>query len=410
VPVHDSDILSAANWYSDAMFRHVRLLICIGGLFLSTSQSGAAFADSEQFSGSLVAVTRHSIWVRQPNGVVVLARLNGAYNAETLLSHHKVGDQVLLKVGVIDRVFEDEEGQWFDWEVTSLDYLRPPSTAEVASAVGSAARRQRGNLLRNPEGEAPRRMAAVSLKTLQIPDASSLPRPDSPEVMLERFRALIQKWVSALPNFTVDELTSIQRSPASNPPQWKISETMQSEVSFQGTRSTHKNVVRNGVKWDDAFEHLPAAPRAGVQHGLLGSVFNPGCDAKFVFSKRATEAGTPVMVYRFTAPPESPCFIADWGHAGERFYAGRVGEVAIAEADGLIRRLESASVDLPKGFMNQVSEVRAVWDTVLIGEERHLLPTEVQFLQVKEDGTMSLSTSRFKNHRHFEANSTISFK
>ena len=205
------------------MLRRIGLFNLVGALLLVVSQRGFC-ADKVQFSGSLVAVTPHSVWVREANAVVRFARLpdKGAISAPSLLGRYKFGDQVLVKSVTIQRFRDDEEGQWFDLEAKSLDYLRPASAAEMASALGSMARRTKGNLLRaDPPGDTQLKgnaPASVSLKTLQLPDPNmDAPAEDSPAGMLERSRALAQKYLAALPNFNADQVSKLYSSPGFEP-------------------------------------------------------------------------------------------------------------------------------------------------------------------------------------------------
>ena len=391
------------------MLRRLRLLICLGGLLLGVPQRGAAFADSVEATGPLVAVTPRSVWVRRSNGVLVFAHLpdQGALSAQDLASRYKVGNEVFLKCALVELFRDDEENQWFDLEAKKLEYLRPPSAAELASALGSAARRLRGNLLRAAEGDQP--PVSVSLKSLPLPDTSAaIPGKDDPAATLERSRALTQKWLAALPNFTADETALVYRSPIVSPPKWKVDVTVQSEVSFREAQDMHRNVVRNGEPWNDLYEHLPPDGRARSLQWVLARIFSADCDVTLEFARRAVEAGTPVLVYRYSAPPDS-CFAPDWGGPGERYYAARSGEVSFAEADGLVRRMESKTSGYPKEFSMQSAEERATWDYIRIGEERHLLPTEVQDLLATRS-SMSLAITKYKNHRHFEAFSDVKYK
>jgi hypothetical protein len=95
---------------------------------------------------------------------------------------------------------------------------------------------------------------------------------------------------------------------------------------------------------------------------------------------------------------------------GERFYPGETGEVAIAESDNLVRRLAVIDTAYPKGYSTQQGEIRATWDYVKVGEERHLVPVETQNLMGRSDGSVSYSVMAFKNHRHFEAFTNITYK
>ena len=77
------------------MLRRIGLFNLVGALLLVVSQRGFC-ADKVQFSGSLVAVTPHSVWVREANAVVRFALLpdKGAISAPSLLGRYKFGDQV----------------------------------------------------------------------------------------------------------------------------------------------------------------------------------------------------------------------------------------------------------------------------------------------------------------------------
>lgn len=396
------------------MTRCVRLSVSVAALLFLVSQRGVSFA-KVQFAGSLVAVTAHSVWVREANGVLRFARLpdQGSLSAPTLAGRHKIGDQVLVKSVTIELSRDDEENEWYNLEATSVDYLRPASDSELASALRSPARNRKGNLLRAPvtndPSTNPDRPSGISLNTLQLPDPGvAAPDKNDPAVIVEESRALTQKYLAALPNFNADETSKMYGSPDTNPPKWQLQETLLSEVSFRGFRESHRNVVRNGERWNDLFEHLPPAPRAGPQHGLLRNVMDANC-AKLEFARRAVEAGVAVLIYRISAQAES-CFGGSWGRMGqgERYFPGQSGEIAIAEADRLIRRLDIASTGYPKGYGAQLTETHATWDYVKIGEERHLLPIEVKTLQVHGGDVLSVST--FKNHRHFEAFTNITYK
>ncbi len=268
--------------------------------------------------------------------------------------------------------------------------------------------RMKGNLLSVPERQDV--IPNVSLKTIQPPHASTpLPEENDFTAKLERSRELTEHYLKALPNFNVDESSVLSLSSVSATPKWRVSEQVESEVSFQGNTSTHRNVVRNGKPWNDTFAHLPPDARATPNHWILGIIFSLDCDVTLDFAKRDTVAGTPVLVYRFTAPPET-CFPPPWGGPGERYFAGRSGTISFGEADGLVRRLEVRTTGFPKEFWTQMVEIAGVWDYIKIGQEAYLLPVQAETLTVRRNNTMSLSVSKYTNHRHFEAFSNITFK
>jgi hypothetical protein len=366
------------------------------------------FAESVKYSGALIVLTDHSIWLKQANGVVIVARLpaTASSSAQILASRYHTGDQVLIKGVRIETTFDDKDRLWFNVDVKNIEYLRPGSAAEIVGALASAARRRRDNLLRSPEGDAP--SPKLTLKSLRAPDASdNALTNDAPGELLERSRTATQKFLTSLPNFTADETSIRYWSPVTDPPRWRVTENLQSEVSFRQTREEHRNVIRNGTPWNDLFEHVPAAVRAREQHGLLANLFDPTCGVNFEFSRRTTEGGESVLIYRFTSQPDS-CFPAD-AQFEELYFAGHAGEVSIGESDCLVRRIESATTGYPNEFPWQLAEDRATWAYIQIGDERHLLPVRTERLQVNRTG-LYWSIRKFEKHRHFEANSVIIYK
>src|ERR1035438_6152699 len=126
--------------------RLIRLFIPVAALVLMVSQRGFS-ADDVQYTGSLVAVTPHSVWTRAANGVLKFARLpdTGAVSAPTLASRYKIGDQVLVRSVRIERFPDDEENEWFSLEAKAVDYLRPPPVAALGGGPRSTGRRPGGD-------------------------------------------------------------------------------------------------------------------------------------------------------------------------------------------------------------------------------------------------------------------------
>ncbi len=89
-----------------------------------------AFADNVQYSGSLVAVTKHSVWVRQANGVVTFARLpdTGDLSAQALIRKYRFGQKVSAKTSTIDGFWDNEDGQYYLLELQALRPLGRPRT------------------------------------------------------------------------------------------------------------------------------------------------------------------------------------------------------------------------------------------------------------------------------------------
>jgi hypothetical protein len=247
----------------------------------------------------------------------------------------------------------------------------------------------------------------VSLKSLRPPEpAATPPEKEGTDPRLEHARALVHQYLKALPNFTADETEVFYVSPALATPKWTVVENLQAEAVFHGGRETLRSVVINGRSFADGAI-LPAHSRASPSTSRLDNIFDSNCQVTVRFEKRAEEAGTALLVYRFTAPRDS-CFGAIHDGEYQRYFPGHEGEVFIAEADGLVRKIECTTTGIPDEFGRRRYEERVTWDQVKIGDETHLLPVSSELLLVNR-GPMSLSVAKYSNHRHFEASSSITF-
>jgi hypothetical protein len=160
-----------------------RLLIGLGGLLLLAPQRGIPFDNSVEFSGSLEAVTHHTVSIRLSDGRIVDARIpeDGELSAQNLFPKFRMGDLVQIKGLPMkparddpDTVFpfrDEETGVERNLELEQIRFLRKPSSAELADALGSRARSVKQNLLAAPAQNDER--PNVSLKTLTLPDPSA---------------------------------------------------------------------------------------------------------------------------------------------------------------------------------------------------------------------------------------------
>jgi len=113
-------------------------------------------------------------------------------------------------------------------------------------------------------------------------------------------------------------------------------------------------------------------------------------------------------VYEFGSPPDN-CFKGSTT-GFMRFFAARTGKVWIEESTGNVMRLEEFCADFPARFQ-QTDNVREVaWDWVKIGSEKHLLPVSAKSIIGTPGNNFSCVSSEFKNHRHFEADSSITYR
>jgi hypothetical protein len=380
----------------------LRLIATMAGLVLALAWPGILSGSPLQFSGSMVAVTQHTVWVRDARGLAVFAGLpdKGELSAGALIAKYKLGDQVRIRSV---EVALTKAHHAYQQELRSLTYLRAPTEAELAGALKSRARRDKENLLPLPADEA----AGVDTSPYPVPHPAAPPAASTPEAaLLERAREVSKRYLADLPNFTVDSFQTNYYSEALGERGWREVGELQSEISFQGSSPVYRDSARTGVL---AGDDNKLVPRVFPQNGFLRAVFDLGCDVTIKFAGRAVEAGTPVLVYHF-ASPDDGCSWAVGGELDEMFYASRVGSLFIGEADAVVRRLDLKAIGLPKWFATQADEHRGTWDFVRIGGERYLVPTSSD--RVHWDATRSRlfrTSATYKNHRHFSVSSTVDF-
>jgi hypothetical protein len=104
---------------------------------------------------------------------------------------------MVYTLGIL-RLRDDEENQWYDFELRALTYLRPASEQELAGALGSPIRRMKDKLLPSPESSDP--TPNISLKALKLSDDK-----EDFDTKVERSRVLAGQYLAALPNFNADD-------------------------------------------------------------------------------------------------------------------------------------------------------------------------------------------------------------
>lgn len=170
--------------------RKWQLLISVGGALLLAPQSGIPADNSVQFSGTLEAVTHHTLSIRLEDGRIVDARIpeDGELSAQSLFAKYRMGDLVEIKGQPVkpanrDFPFRDEEtGVIRNLDLRQINLVRKPSPAELAVALGSRSRLIKQNLLAVPgQGDE----QPVSLKSLRPPEPAATP---------PKKRAPIQDW------------------------------------------------------------------------------------------------------------------------------------------------------------------------------------------------------------------------
>jgi hypothetical protein len=342
-------------------------------------QPGRAFEAGISFTGSLERVGEQSMSIKLADRRVIDAMLPNtpALGASALAAQYSMGDEVEIGCKPIQPVWEAATSRFQSLEVTAIRFVRRPSPEEVSNLL-EAKPREGKNLLQRP------RVAVSTPNRTADSDA-----PSSSE--LEHARRINLEYAANMPNFVADEIAKRYRSTTQSPA-WRPYDTVESEIAFRGQRAVRQQIRRNGKPWDQPFDALPGFKWYEGFETEISPLFDPQCPTTIEYQGRSKVGGRQLLEYRFSSPVDG-CFPFLYFEY-QRYNPARTGH-----ADGFPAEFEFAG-----------REEHIFWDYVKIGENVHLLPVRANFLVSYSSGTRYRVEVEYKNHRHFEASTNVTFK
>ena len=223
------------------------------------------------------------------------------------------------------------------------------------------------------------------------------------EVNLER--------AAALPSFVADEVAVRYTSPHVDPPQWKLMDTIESEISVRGADFTRQNVRIDGKPWTKPnFPNFTWSVDFG---GELKPLFDPECKTEIVFDRLSEALGKPALIYNFHAPRDG-CFGAFVIKNGifsrlKTYRPPWTGRFVVEDPGGAVIEVQEEAREFPPGFGSDPLTETIRWDHVKIGGESYLLPVSQEIFGGFVHADLWHVVVAFKNHRHFEASSNVTF-
>jgi hypothetical protein len=223
---------------------------------------------------------------------------------------------------------------------------------------------------------------------------------------LERARKVNLAYAANMPSYVADETAKrYTRSSASR--KWQYQDTIQTEITINGSRAVRRQIRRNGKPWEQQFEALPGFKWYGGFGTEIRPVFAPGCSTTLEYDGVASIHGRRLLKYRFASPAEG-CF-AFLYFDNQQSSPPRTGHVFIDDATGNVMQFDEEATELPVDFGLKQRNEEVSWASVTIGEADHLLPVSANFLICYASGARARIEVEYKNHRHFEASSNIAF-
>ncbi|MGA3202486.1 MAG: hypothetical protein ABSF12_08325 [Bryobacteraceae bacterium] len=348
------------------------------------------FAADLVFSGSLERVGHESISIRLSDRRVIDARLpsSSLLQAEAVAAQYEMGDRVQMTCKAIQPVWEAETASYQSLELTQLQRLRKPLPEELSKMPPLPPWRAGVNLLRGPSAPPPDRRPA-----------------DEPP--LAHAREVNLKYAANMPNFVADE-TAKRYTGNGTPEQWRSVDTIETEISFKRSGAVRQRIRKDGVSWERPFQSLPGFKWSGGFGTEIRPLFDPQCPTTIEYEGRAEVRGKRVLKYRFGSPPDG-CF-APFYFDYQRYNPARTGHAFLDEGAGNLVQLDEAASEFPAEFEFAERKEEVSWDYVKIGDASHLLPVGASFVVRYSSGSRWRVEVEYKNHRHFEASTSVTFQ
>lgn len=349
-------------------------------------------ATDVSFSGWLESVGNESIAIRLSDRRVVCAVLpkTALLSGNALSVQYKMGDQVEISCRTIQPVWEKSTSRYQYLEVTAIRLLERPSSGKLTGILAGIPFREGENLLERP--------------LLPIPSAGNgLSGPGSAE--FEQARRINLEYSANMPNFIADEIVKRYRNTAKSP-RWSNFDTLQTEIAFQGNRTIRRQVRRNGKPWDQPFESLPGFKWYGGFGSEIRPVFDPQCPTSVEYEGRSQAGGRQLWDYRYDTPVDG-CFPFFY-YQYQRYNPQRTGHIRI-DPSGNVVELDEEARGFPAEFELAGREEHIYWDSVKIGEGSHWVPVRATCVAAFYSGTSYRIEVEFRNHRHFESSTNVTF-
>jgi hypothetical protein len=347
------------------------------------------------FSGALARVGKESITLDLRDGLRVDAALGpSGLAAEAIAARFRLADQVRIECARTKPVYDSEAALHLHLALKDIEL------------VSAATSRERSQLAAIPSWDGDRNLLRIPASAKPASSAAS----ESAMAALEGIRKVNLDHLGKRPNFVADEIIRRYRSEGVGEP-WKLLDTIEAVLAVKEGGISRENVRRNGKPFKQPLEKLGAMP--GQSFGVELAIFDPGCSTQFDFAGIQAIAGRELRSYRFNLPPNNCLYTHTVGRRGGRdigkYIPAVAGRVLVDRARAEVLNYECAAGGFPEGFGIDRSVETESWDYIIIGGSTHLVPVAVTWRVYVDDGSATLFKVEYRNHRHFEASSKLSF-
>jgi hypothetical protein len=240
-----------------------------------------------------------------------------------------------------------------------------------------------------------------------VADAKTLPRPNTPDDIIEAARDAADHLTDGLPNFIVQQNTTRYFSRVI-PPRWQVLDVVTAEVASVGGKEDYRNIMVNGKPSNRPVEKT-GAWSTGEFQTTLESLLNPYTAAAFHKTKDDTLNGRSAYTYDFSVRQEN----SNWDiHAPDGSVAtpAYTGTVWIDKETHNAMRIEEQTGPLPASFPFDKAESVVEYGFIRIEGNTYPLPVHSEILTCQRgSSTCTKNEIDFRNYRKFGADSNIIF-
>jgi hypothetical protein len=334
-------------------------------------------------AGRLEGVTHASISIRVAGGRAVDAVLPAGISVP-----YSAADHVEITCAPANTVYDEHAGLHYHLLVKSLRLVRTATPEERAEVMALLSWQPGENLLYRPP-----------------------PAPSSSE--LERVRQVNLEYLSKMPNFVADE-TARRYSSADATKPWRLYDIIETEIAVKiaerGVHLTRQKIRQNGKPFPSPFIQLGHQIWGDGLFGMyLRALFDPECHTTVDFAGTEGVSGSDLLVYLFRSPPNGCLPLNRFGGPKNVYNPARTGRILLNAGRGNIVRYEEESFGYPEQFGMDRYTVTESWGDVRIGDSSFLLPVSTECVVRRSDGSAGKVSVEYKNHRHFEAATSVDF-
>ncbi len=259
------------------------------------------------------------------------------------------------------------------------------------------------------------RKASESADTIEVPsepiekkeEEPEPPANEEPDPLIEKARSAAANFTAGLPNYVCKEFMARYMS-VKRPVDWQALDVVSTEVVYEGSKETYRNVAINGKATHKPLEEIGGSWSTGEFASTLLDVLSPSTAAEFRPRGDDTIEGTAVRVYNFTVERLHSHWLVK-GPA-QSIYPAYRGAIWIDPKNGRVLRIEMGARKLPEEFTFDTVESAVDYGSVRLGEREFLLPIHAESLSCQR-GTSNCSrnTIDFRTYHKFGSESDITY-